>query len=114
MVGFDTLPGQSVVIDGVALERTTFKIEARFGDGSLSYSARGSEFIHRDWRMFFSGTGATDYGDGEGPLPYDFTPVEFIFPGEPGFADRVPKYDCDDMTAEATPLPPIRETRDDL
>jgi hypothetical protein len=99
--GFDALPGQSVVIDGVPLERTTYKIEARFGDGSFSYASRGAQFIHRDWRLFFSGTGDSDFGDGNGLLPYDFTPVEFHFPGDPGFGDRIPKFDCDDMTAQA-------------
>lgn len=101
MRGQDTLPGQTVVIDGVTLERTTYKIEARYGDGSFSYASQGSEFIHRDWRMFLAGTGETDYGDGNGFLPYDFTPVEFHFPGDPGFGERVPKYDCNDMTAQA-------------
>jgi hypothetical protein len=114
MRGYDSLPGETVVIDGVTLERTAYKIEARNGDGTLAYISRGSEYIHRDWRLFFSGTGATDYGDGEGFVSYDFSPVEFRFPGQPGFGERIPKYDCDEMTAQAPITAPIREMRDDL
>jgi hypothetical protein len=92
--GEDVLTGKAVVIDGVRLERTSFKTTVRFGDGSLAYVTRGSAFIHRDWRIFFGGTDVTDYGDGEGPRPFDFTPVEFHFPGDAGFGEQVPIYDC--------------------
>ncbi len=114
MLGADMLTGETVVIDGVLLERTAYKIEARFEDGSLAYASRGSEFIHRDWRLFLSGTGETDFGDGAGFVPHDMTPVEFRFPGDPGFSARIPKYDCDAMTAQAPDTAPLREMRDDL
>ena len=49
-------------------------------------------------------TGIWDPGDGT-YLPLDGSPVEFIFPGEPGFLKTQPIYDCDAIMS----LAPVRE-----
>lgn len=111
MRGFDQLTGETVVIDGIALQRTKYELRVTREDGSLVWHARGNEFIHPEWRLFLSGTGQVNLG--EGWLPQDFTPVEFAQPGEPGFLDTLPKYDCDDLTASLGEAPQP-ENRDDL
>ncbi len=101
--GYDQLTGQTVTIDGVTLERTKYDATVTYDDGTLAYHAQGGEFINREWRIFLSGTGRIDLG--EGPIPQDFTPVEFAFPGEPGFMSTTPLYDCDAMTASLPVVP---------
>jgi hypothetical protein len=103
--GYDQLTGQSVTIDGVTLERTKYDARVTYDDGTLAYHAQGSEYIHREWRIFVSGAGRIDLGDGQGPIPQDFTPVEFAFPGEEGFMTTVPTYDCDSVTASLPVVP---------
>jgi hypothetical protein len=97
-VGFDRLTGQSVVIDGVTLLQTEVEFTEYARDGTLVRRSRGAEYVSADWRMFFAGPGETDLGDGQWRA-IDGSPVEFIFPGEQGFLDRQPKYDCDALTA---------------
>jgi len=101
--GYDQLTGVTAMIDGVALERTKFDVTAADGEGNLIWRARGGEYIHRGWRLFLSGAGQVDIG--EGWLPQDFTPVEFAFPGDEGFMSTEPKYDCEAMTASYSPTP---------
>ncbi len=109
-VGADRLTGESRTIDGVTLLRTEYEIRATLDDGSVVWRAEGSEYVHPEWRVFFSGVGRMDLG--EGWLPRDFTPVEFVFPGEPGFMTTTPKYDCDALTASLD-LFPLKEARHD-
>lgn len=91
-VGQDTLTGRKVTIDGVTLDETTYDLTAYDAAGNEIWSAKGNEFINRDWRMFMSGTGVVTTPDGT----FDRTdrPVEFIFPGEPGFLSSRPKHGC--------------------
>lgn len=109
--GYDKLTGESVVIDGVTLKRTKYEVRATRDDGSLVYAAKGNEYIHPEWRIFISGAGTVDLGDG--PLPQDFSPVEFAFPGDPGFMTTTPLYECDAMTASFQ-VAPNQETRDEI
>jgi hypothetical protein len=100
-VGSDALTGRTMVIDGITLRET----EVVFGEydratGALLRQSRGNEYLHPDWRLFFAGPVETDLGDGMW-RPIDGSPVEFVFPGEEGFLDRQPKYDCDALTARA-------------
>lgn len=101
--GSDRLTGESVVIDGVTLRRTKYEIRATRDDGSLIWRGRGNEYVHPEWRIFLSGTGMVDLG--EGWLPQDFSPVDFAFPGEPGFLTTTPLYDCEAMTASYRAAP---------
>ena len=91
-VGRDTLTGKEVTIDGVSLLETAYDLTAYAADGSVIWSGKGREFISPDWRMFLSGTGVTTTPEGQ--FEHDDTPVEFIFPGEPGFLSTRPKHGC--------------------
>lgn len=91
-VGQDRLTGRTVTIDGIELEETEYSIRALTPDGEEMWRAEGNEFISRRWRSFLAGTGTvttpTDRFD------KDDSPVEFIFPGEPGFLSANPKHGC--------------------
>lgn len=96
--GYDRLTGKKVVIDGITLSQTEVEFTEYDRAGTVLRRARGNEYVHPDWRLFFAGPGETDLGDGQW-LPIDGSPVEFIFPGEPGFLATQPIYDCDALTA---------------
>ncbi len=98
--GYDRLTGKTVVIDGISLQETEVDFIESDVMGNTLRRARGAEYIHPEWRLFFAGPGETDLGDGQW-LPIDGSPVEFIFPGEEGFLETQPKYDCDVLSAEA-------------
>jgi hypothetical protein len=102
--GYDRLTGQTVVIDGITLQQTEVEFTEYDPAGNVLRRSRGNEFVNPDWRLFFAGPGETDLGDGQW-LPIDGSPVQFIFPGEPGFLSTQPIYDCDALTAE---LPVLR------
>lgn len=91
-VGQDTLTGRQITIDGVTLDETTYDITAYDPSGNEIWSAKGNEFVSRDWRMFLSGTGVVTTPDGS--FDRSDRPVEFIFPGEPGFLSSRPKHGC--------------------
>lgn len=90
--GFDTLTGRSVTIDGVELKETEFDFLELSEDGTVLRRATGQQFISPEWRLFFSGIEEWDFGDG--PVPADGTPREFLFPGEKGFFSTRPIFDC--------------------
>ena len=91
-VGQDRLTGRKITIDGVTLDETAYRITAFALDGTELWRSEGNEFVSRDWRMFLSGTGTTTI-NGE-VFERDDRPVEFIFPGEPGFLSTNPKHGC--------------------
>ena len=97
--GYDRLTGKTVVIDGITLSQTEVEFTEYDLDGTVLRRSRGNEYLHPEWRLFFAGPGETDLGDGRW-LPIDGSPVEFIFPGEDGFLESQPKYDCDALTAK--------------
>ncbi|SFR52435.1 hypothetical protein SAMN04488005_2546 [Yoonia tamlensis] len=91
-VGSDRLTGREVTIDGVTLLETAFEITAMASNGTVIWTNAGNEYVSPEWRRFFGGIGAitSEYGED----PYDHRPVEFIFPGEPGFLSTRPKHGC--------------------
>jgi len=91
-VGQDTLTGRQITIDGVTLDETTYDITAFDEAGNEVWSAKGREFISRNWRMFLSGRGTVTTPNGTSERTNQ--PVEFIFPGEPGFLSSRPKHGC--------------------
>ncbi len=91
-VGQDTLTGRQVTIDGVTLDETTYDLIAFDEAGNELWSSKGREFISRNWRMFLSGTGVVTTPDGQ--FERTNRPVEFIYPGEPGFLSQNPKHGC--------------------
>lgn len=94
VTGFDRLTGRSVTIDGITLQETEFQFTETDLMGNLLRESRGNEYIHPDWRLFFSGPSQWNGGDGQF-LPLDSSPLQFIFPGEPGFAATQPIFECD-------------------
>lgn len=106
--GHDQLTGETVVIDGVRLERTRFDLTARGDNGDVLWRRTGQQLIHRDWRLFFADR--EDFEDAFGGRQSVIdTPVDFAFPGEKGFLAADPVYDCD-MTMTDAPTRP-REPR---
>jgi len=106
--GEDRLTGETVVIDGVSLQRTAFDMTVHDQTGQTIWKIEGNEFIHPEWRTFLSGT--RTYTTPEGVETEDGTPVEFIFPGEPGFLGSRPRHGCDAMLSRAPGdglVPPI-------
>jgi hypothetical protein len=100
VTGFDRLTGETATIDDVALEVTEFSYTEVDSAGNMLNRARGNEYISREMRMFFAGPGQTDLGDGMW-REIDGRPVQFIFPGEPGFAAKQPLFDCDAIMSMA-------------
>jgi hypothetical protein len=96
--GFDRLTGKSVTIDGITLQETEFEYTETDLDGNLLRQSNGNEYVHPDWRLFFSGPSQWNGGDGQF-LPLDGSPLRFIFPGEPGFASTQPVFECDEVVA---------------
>ena len=104
ITGTDKLTGKTIVIDGVALKQTEFDAHARLDDGTTKWHSRGNEFIDVEKRIFVSGRGEWEGDDGV-VLPYDSTPMAFVFPGEPGFFTSTPIFDCDPVLSQAeTPV----------
>ena len=91
-VGQDTLTGRQITIDDVTLDETTYDITAYDSAGNEVWAAQGREFVSRNWRMFLAGTGTVTTPDGT--YERSNRPVEFIFPGEPGFLSSTPKHGC--------------------
>jgi hypothetical protein len=96
VTGFDRLTGNTFVIDGILLQETEFDFTEVDALGNVVRRTRGNEYIHPEWRMFFSGPSQWDPGDGNW-LPMDGSPLQFIFPGEPGFGATQPLFECDDV-----------------
>jgi len=91
-VGGDTLTGKQVVIDGVTLDETTYRISARDDEGTEVWASLGREFISREFRVFLSGAGTVTTPSDS--FETDGTPVQFIKPGESGFLSIKPKFGC--------------------
>ena len=90
-VGYDRLTGESVVIDGEPLLRTEYAYDTLAPDGTVLYSGAGRQYVSERHRLFFFGK------SWEAATPdavTDARPVEFIYPGEPGFMTSAPRYDC--------------------
>lgn len=100
--GFDTLTGRTFTIDGITVSETQFEFTETDQNGTVLRQSRGNEYIHPEWRLFFAGPSQWNGGDGEF-LPIDGSPVQFIFPGEPGFASTEPLFDCDPLMTRFAP-----------
>jgi hypothetical protein len=99
VTGFDKLTGKTVVIDGITLQQTEFDYTEVDPMGNTLRQSYGNEYVHPEWRLFFSGPSFWDPGDGNF-LPLDGSPVQFIFPDEPGFAATQPIFDCDAILSQ--------------
>ena len=92
--GFDALTGESVIVDGHELEVTSFSYEYDTGLGPRQTS--GTQYVSRDWRLFFGGIETVVLPSGES-FEYDNSPAEFAEPGEAGFLTMQPIYDCGEI-----------------
>jgi hypothetical protein len=99
--GFDRLTGRTIVIDGISVLETQFEYNETDASGTFVRRSRGNEYVHPDWRLFFAGPSEWDGGDGYVPL--DGSPLQFILPGEPGFFSSEPLYECDAVLSNYTP-----------
>jgi hypothetical protein len=109
--GEDRLTGRSVEIDGVTLLETAFNMVVTDQSGNVIWEIEGNEFIHPEWRTFLSGVRTFTTPDDS--VTEDGTPVEFIFPGEPGFLGSTPRHGCGVMMsgleAESLAVPVVLE-----
>ena len=111
-VGSDELTGRQITIDDVTLDETAYSITVFSEDGTFLWSSTGNEFISRDWRMFLGGTAVTTTPTDE--YERDSSPVEFIFPGEPGFLSTKPKFGCGVIMSSAPLTTPQENSHDAL
>ena len=70
----------------------------------LSFAAALAAIVVAGCATTQRGPSEWDGGDGN-YLPIDGSPVQFIFPGEPGFASTQPLFDCDAVMSSLS-LPP--------
>ncbi|WP_373412214.1 hypothetical protein [Yoonia sp.] len=90
-VGYDQLTGETTEIDGEVLLNTEFQGRTIDQDGNEIDASNGRQFVSEKHRLFFFGE---TWPQDDPSQVIDMSPVEFIYPGEPGFfADR-PKYEC--------------------
>lgn len=90
-VGFDTLTGVEVEIDGEPLLQTEFEGRTLAVDGTELDHSYGRQFVSPKHRLFFFG----ESWNAETPDQIiDMSPVEFIYPDEAGFFSAKPKFEC--------------------
>lgn len=100
VVGYDRLTGESVVIDDEPLLVTEFTARHETTRGTV-LELTGTEYVSVRHRRFIAGT--YEGTDENGPFEVDQTPVDFIYPGEPGFFTKTPLYDCEASLARFVP-----------
>ncbi|WP_373355576.1 hypothetical protein [Pseudoroseicyclus sp. CXY001] len=91
VVGFDRLTGEEVTIDGEPLLATRYGYDVVTPDGEITYSGEGEQYVSERHRIFLLGRSWPRDEPGE---VLEASPVEFIYPGEPGFFSTEPKFDC--------------------
>ncbi|QXI62646.1 hypothetical protein CP157_00321 [Paracoccus marcusii] len=97
--GADTLTGETVTIDGQALERTRFRLTTRDAGGEVLITREGSQYISREFNRFYGGTETGSDWTGA-KTETDDSPVLFTFPGEAGFGSTTPQFDCDQLLTQ--------------
>lgn len=100
VVGFDRLTGEDVVIDGEPLLGTEFSARHQSTTGG-TMQVEGREFVSVKHRRFFPGTVTFAWDDDA--HEQNRTPIEFIYPGEPGFFTTIPLYECEASLASFHP-----------
>ena len=105
-IGHDVLTGERRDIGGVPLEVTEFDLRTFSESGDLLIHRKGSQFVSRAHGRFYGGTETTSDWTGRVEDSND-SPVTFAFPGQPGFGDTTPQYDCDMQMVGLTPALPV-------
>ncbi len=98
IVGADVLSDQTVEIDDTMLAVVNTDLQILAADGSVEYHARGRQYLDVQKRLFFLGTEEVLEPDGTSTA-YDHSPIDFIHPDEPGFAQTLPLYECEEFEA---------------
>ncbi|WP_246098631.1 hypothetical protein [Paracoccus laeviglucosivorans] len=93
-VGEDRLTGEKVEIDGVPLEVTQFQLTTYSETGDVLIRREGQQFVSRAQGRFYGGVETSEDWTGARESTND-SPVKFSFPGQPGFGETKPQYDCD-------------------
>lgn len=92
-IGVDTLTGETTQIGGVTLDVTRFELRTFDAEGNLLIERRGQQFVSRAHRRFYGGVETASDWTGEIHESND-SPMQFSFPGQPGFGATTPFYDC--------------------
>ena len=97
--GKDMFAGRIEQIDGVDLK--LMYVESRTVDdkGELVFQTEGFQYVLEDERLFFLGPDINT--DGVDEWESNNAPVDFIYPGEPGFAQMTPLYGCSEVLSSA-------------
>ncbi|SNR42184.1 hypothetical protein EYF88_07515 [Paracoccus sediminis] len=98
-VGQDVLTGDTVVIDGQELEVTRFRLKTYDAAGELLIERSGQQFVSRKTGRFYGGIETQSDWTGARQETND-SPVTFAFPGESGFGDTEPQFDCDQLLTQ--------------
>lgn len=98
-VGQDVLTGETVVIDGQELELTEFRLKTFDATGQLLIERSGQQFVSRTTGRFYGGIETQTDWTGQ-RLDTNDSPVTFAFPGEAGFGDTTPQFDCDQLLTQ--------------
>lgn len=107
--GFDRLTGEETEIDGMPLLVTEFEVN-EYVDGALVFARKGNQYVSDRFRLFFGGIETES--NGTETVESDTTPVQFIEPGEPGFLDADPIFDCGAvMSSVPAPVVPVGLTK---
>lgn len=109
-VGHDLLTGEKVTINGVELEVTQFDLKTYNSTGDQLIHRQGSQFISRAHGRFYGGQERSTDWTGAAVEDND-SPVRFSFPGQPGFGDTTPQYDCDMQLVRADDANPSQGSR---
>ena len=97
VTGYDRIIGE-IEIDGEPLYRTDFEMTRRDENGRVIEHVRGKEYVSGRHNRFFAGFAVDVTDDERETNARDRSPVDFIYPDEPGFRGTYPRYDCDLMS----------------
>ncbi|RNF33702.1 hypothetical protein [Paracoccus methylarcula] len=98
-VGHDELTGETVTVDGIKLEKTRFELTTTDVNGEVLIERSGQQFINRAMGRFFGGQETQSDWTGLRQETND-SPVLFNFPGEKGFGETTPQFDCGQIVAQ--------------
>lgn len=103
VIGADILTGRQTTIDGLPLDIVSTDLRILETDGTTFYQTRGEQYVSPEMRLWFLGSDSV-LGDDGSITNYDSRPVDFLFPGDPGFGVTTPLYGCGD-SAPSLPAP---------
>lgn len=103
-IGFDRLTGRVQTVGKVPLEQTEFELKVLDAEGNLIATRKGTQFISRQMRVFFGDRETYENAQGDSASTFE-APVSFAFPGDKGFGETKPEYDCDMMMTNMSPIP---------